>query len=178
MLSRFNCSIIPTPSNFKRLLAQTAHFTMVCQPYYALSKMKRGMLESHPQMWQKCHHSIATNLHATLVPTPQRVWSMISEPVFHNGNQARTFDFFRRFVTLLSPENLTKLLQFITCSPQCGLKEITIQFCVPTSFTRRPTATTCGMVLQLPTTHESFSTLSHEFIEVLDNSHMWSFDGI
>ena len=64
-------------------------------------------------------------------------------------------------------------------SPQCSLQAINIHFCVPPSeFERRPTASTCSMTLCLPTTYQSFSVFVREFTEVLENSHMWSFDAL
>lgn len=179
MLSSFNCRTLPNQGNFKELITQVAHYTLISQPHYAPVEMRRGMLESHAQLWQKCLTTLAIDLHSVLAPDPQRVWRMISEPVLCNSSEVRTFDFFRRYVMSLSPDNLSKLLRFVTGSPQCGLQTIRIQFAVPeSSFTRRPTASTCRMILYLPITHETFTSFAHEVNEILENSHLWSFDGL
>ena len=135
------------------------------------------MLASHPSLWQSCDPLIASSLYSALLPDATQVW--VVEPSFTNSAEARVFDFFRRLIFTLSVDLLCKLLQFITGKPQCSLQAINIHFCVPPSeFERRPTASTCSMTLCLPTTYQSFSVFVREFTEVLENSHMWSFDAL
>lgn len=47
MLFRFNTTLIPIITNVKSLIESVVWFTLISQPYYALTEMRRGMLSSH-----------------------------------------------------------------------------------------------------------------------------------
>lgn len=99
------------------------------------------------------------------------------EPDFDNNSEVVVFDYLRRFIHSLGPEDLAKLIRFITGNPQCALQLISVDFHSEDNATmRRPTSNTCGMVLHLPVTYTSFATFSNEFKHILDNSEMWQFD--
>ena len=77
----------------------------------------------------------------------------------------------------LECDDLAKLMRFITGNPQCGLQSISVTFNSESNvLMRRPTSSTCGMVLHLPVSYVSFSTFTDEFKHILDNSDMWQFD--
>ena len=57
MLSRFNCTTIPSKSNFTALVNSVAQFTLFCQPHFALFQMRRGMIASHPSLWLSPIHA-------------------------------------------------------------------------------------------------------------------------
>ncbi len=179
MLSRFNCCTNPSPLNFKEVIIKTARCALICLPFFAIAEMKRGMLRSFPQLWGKCHASVVTNFLNDLLPTTQKVWAMVCEPEFATKSEARVFDFFRRFVLSLNPEYLAKLLRFITGNPQCSGQNIEVNFCFSESeFSRRPTASTCGMVIHIPINYNSFATFSQEFKNILDSCDSWFFDAM
>ena len=179
MLSRFNTTLIPTITNVKSLIESVARFTLISQPYYALMEMRRGMLSSHRCIWESCDKSLAVGLYNALSPTSERVWGMIVEPLFKNVAESRVFDFLRRFLLSCSKQHLCNFLLFVTGKPQCGLQSIQVNFHVPESdFRRRPTSSTCSMTVSLPATYDSFNSFEKEFTEVLNNSHMWSYDAL
>ena len=122
---------------------------------------------------------VANSLFSALMPNATKVWAMVKVPEFNGPVEARVFDYFRRFIFSLSVEMLCRLLQFVTGKPQWSLNIINVTFCIPASdFERRPTASTCGSTVCIPTTYESFSSFSNEFTQILQNSHMWTFDAI
>lgn len=179
LFSRLHSTTIPTSENLEQLIYTVAKFTLIIQPFFVLERMRRGMIESHRSLWQTCDPEVTTQLFQALLPTTTQVWDMVSEPVLRTPNEAKMFDFFRRFVFSLSIDFLCRLLQFITGKPQCSLNTIKVSFCQPASdFERRPTASTCGMTICLPTTYASFASFSREFKEILQNSQMWSFDAL
>ena len=104
MLSRFSCTTIPTESNLGELVNQVAQFTLFCQPFYALFEMRRGMIASHPSLWQVCNSTLPGNFYNVLRPTVPRVWDMIIEPTFRNVAESRVFDYLRRFIFSLLTE--------------------------------------------------------------------------
>lgn len=177
MLARFNCDVIPKKENIREVVLHTAEYALVCQPYYAIVQIRRGMLCANPSLWRHCALAVGIELCHSLLPTNMKVWNMVEEPVYRNSTESRCFDYLRRFIFTLSTESLSLLLRFVTGSPHCVNQTVSVDFFVPSSsFVRRPTATTCGMVLHLPSTYESFSQFSQEFGEILRSSHLWSFD--
>lgn len=102
---------------------------------------------------------------------------MFVEPDFRNTLEQTVFDYLRRFVFSLGCDDLAKLMRFITGNPQCGLQSISVTFHSESNvLMRRPTSTTCGMVLHLSVSYLSFAVFSDEFKHILDNSDMWQFD--
>ena len=179
LFSRLNATTTPTSANLEELTKKVAKHTLVCQPYFALGQMRKGMLASHPTLWQTCDPMVASSLYNALLPDAAHVWDMVVEPIFTNPSEARVFDYFRCFIFTISVHLLCKLLQFVTGKPQCGLQSIKVSFCVPIrEFERHPTASTCSMNLCILTTYETFSSFVKELTEVLNNSHMWSFDAL
>ena len=177
MLSRFDLHTCPTLANLRVVTLQVARYTFISKPYYALLEMKRGMEAAHPQIWLHCSPQLIPKLYSIFTPTPDRVWDMVVEPSFQTAAEQRVFDFLRRFVFSLSCENLRKLLRFLSGSSVCGTQLIQVAFNASHSeFTRQPTSTTCGNVLHIPTSYESFAIFAREFECLLTNSHMWTFD--
>ncbi len=134
------------------------------------------MLCANPSLWRYCALAVGIELCHSLLPTNMKVWNIVEEPVHRNSTESRCFDYLRRFIFTLSTESLSLLLRFVTGSPHCVNQTVSVNFFVPSSsFVRRPTVTTCGMVLHLPSTYESFTQFSQEFGEILRSSHLWSF---
>ena len=108
MLSQFNSSTVPSETNIKDVIISVAHYTLLSQPYYALHEIRRGMIYSHPQLWETSNPTVAVNLYNALSPSTERVWSMVIEPTFKNATEARVFDrvfdYFRRFILSLGTE--------------------------------------------------------------------------
>ncbi len=93
---------------------------LLCQPYYVLAKMKRGMMA---ELWQNISPKLPKEILMLLTPTTEKVLNMIYEPDFRTSTQQQTFDYLRRFINQLSTENLGKFLQSVTGlgTPQCAL---------------------------------------------------------
>ena len=56
-----------------------------------------------------------------------------------------------------------------------SMNAITVTFTQLTGFERRPIGRTCGNMLELPSTYESFVDLRHEFSEILQSG-VWVMD--
>lgn len=62
MLSRFKYHSRPTKENFRSTLLSVSRFVLLCQPFFAISEIRRGMQETHPQLWASCSHTLAESL--------------------------------------------------------------------------------------------------------------------
>lgn len=179
MLARFNYHQIPLISNLNDALLKVASYTLICQPYFAMLEMQRGMVSAHSELWKKCSKDVIVQAYAMLVPTADRVLKMIVEPQFNNSLERTVFDYLRRFLLSLSEEDLCKFLRFVTGNPHCGMHSIKIAFHSSDSeYTRRPTVRTCSRELSLPLTSPTYTLFSKEFKNILDNNFLWSFDFI
>ena len=179
MLSRFGCVTKPTTNSIRELILKLPSTCWLNQPYFVLCEVKRGMMDSHPKLWQRFTPEVACDLLLSLKPTPQRVWDMIVEPVFKHCQEQNTFDFLRRLIFQLDTNTLENLLQFITGHPLCGLQTIQVEFNSEGSqFFRRPTANTCAMILHLPSTYTQFSSFKHDFLGILTSRDLWAFDSV
>ena len=179
LLSRFNCNKIPTSNNVKSIIPEVARFALLVRPFFALSEIRRGMVDAHPSFWQKCKNpNLTQSLFELLIPTPEKVLSMIPEPECTTMGQQTVFDYLRRYIRSLSSEELGKLLRFITGYSVCGPIAIGIQFNNVQGFERRPTANTCSPSLTLPVAYSSYCDFVCEFNRILMNSHLWFFDSV
>ena len=178
MLSRFYVSAVATRENLSKLVTQAARYALIAKPFYALSEMRRGMLSSHPTLWNRCTGNtlLVDAMYEMLHPTTTRVWEMIAEPDFKNQSEEAVYDFLRRFVYSLVPQVLVRFLSFITGFSVCSNKKIKVLFNSMEGFERRPRANTCTMTLHLPISYESYTTSSDEFTSVINNRNMWFFD--
>ena len=179
MVGRFRYRKVPNRETLKEVLVSLARYSLVCLPHYGLTEMRKGMEAAHGEFWGRVAGSLPMELFEMLSPTTEKVLAMVIEPEFSRSAEEETFDYLRRFIYQLSPERLGKFLQFATGTPQCALQNISVTFnSTKDSFARRPVASTCIMMLNLPTSYHSFTSFLTEFQGVLDNSHMWSFDAI
>lgn len=179
MFSRFQVFSNPVPSKLPELVLTTARYCFIAKPYFALSEIRRGMLDSHPGLWSRCTNPcLVEAMYEVLTPTIPRVWNLIQEPNFFSVNQEVAFDYLRRFVHSLSSDLLVKFLCFVTGFSVCASEKMRIQFNSMEGFSRRPTSNTCSMVLHLPTSFQSYQTFSDEFKLILGSSEMWFFDAM
>ena len=179
LLSRFSCNKIPTSNDVKSIIPEVARFALRVRPFFALSEIRRGMLDAHPSFWKKCKNpNLTQSLCKLLIPTPEKVLGMIPEPEFHTMGQQTVFDYLRRYIRSLSSEDLGKLLRFMTGYSVCGPISICIEFNNVQGFERRPTANTCTPSLSLSVAYSSYSDFASEFNRLLMNSHLWFFDSI
>ncbi len=129
MLARFNCDVIPKKENIGEVLLHTAEYALVCQHYYAIVQIRRGMLCANPSLWRHYALAVGIELCHSLLPTNMKIWNIVEEPVYRNSTESRCFDYLRRFIFTLSAESLSLLLRFVTGSPHCVNQTVSVDFC-------------------------------------------------
>lgn len=87
MLSRFNCRQVPSVEKLKDTLLKVASYTLLSQPFYATSEIRRGVLAAHPQLWKRCSVEVILQAFAVLTPTPQRVVDMLSTDIKNSSQE-------------------------------------------------------------------------------------------
>ena len=95
-----------------------------------------------------------------------------SEPV---TDQERQFlDHFKKHdIRSLQGSSLSVFLQFITGSDITSCDSIEVTFSALDGTSRRPVARTCGPLLEIPSSYQSYN---EEFSELLQNKEVWHFN--
>ena len=111
-----------------------------------------------------------SNLYQKVKPTNRKVLSMIQADPQNNSEQAAV-DFLKCFVRGMDQAQLNSFLRYATGADVLCVPHISVQF----SKTRLPIVHTCGSVLELPSTYDTFPELPEEFTNVLAKK-MWQND--
>ena len=179
LLSRLQYNSIPNPSDVSALLRKIAKFALLIKPYFALSEIHRGLQEAHPSFWGKCcNPTLMCSVYKMLLPTPERVLAMISEPEFQTSSQQTAFYYLCRLIQSLSTDDLGKSLRFTTGYSICGPVYLSITFNSVQEFQRRPTTNMCTPSLSLSVAYSSYNDFHAEFVSLLNSSHLWYFDSV
>ena len=81
----------------------------------------------------------------------------------------------KQYICSLQGKSLSLFLQFITGSDIVSCESIEVTFSVFEGMSRRPVAHTCGPLLEIPSSYQSYNELSEEFSELLQNKEAWHF---
>lgn len=108
-------------------------------------------------------------------PTAKKILKLIkSEPATDQERQC--LDHLKKFIRSLQGNSLPLFLQFITGSDVISCPNIEVTFTVLEGAARRPVAHTCGPLLEIPSTYQSYNELSEEFCELLHQKEAWHFN--
>lgn len=112
-----------------------------------------------------------SNLYQKVKPTNRKVLSMIEADPQNNSERAAV-DFLKRFVREMDQAQLNSFLRYVTGADVICVPHISVQFSTLDGLARRPIAHTCGSVLELPSTYDTFPELREEFTNILAKK-MW-----
>ena len=81
----------------------------------------------------------------------------------------------KKYIKSLDDNMLSGFLQFLTGSNIIAVEKIQVSFNSNEGYTRGIVAHTCGPLLEISTTYQSFNELAEELSNMLRNSFSWSF---
>ena len=174
VLSSYKCHNLPTKDNISLLISQLAHQELVQKPRFVSNSMA-PILNQLKNSSQFSSFANLLSFYESKRPTPKKVVKLFAGTP-SNDAERQTFDHLKRFVKSLSDEILRLFLQFTTGSDLLVVDCILIDFTTINGAARRPVAHTCGPVLEIPCTYQSFNELVEEFSSILSNKESWSFD--
>jgi len=169
VLDRFGCRKLPTQENAKDLILEVAHKEIVQKPQYVADAWREAL-----KMMVKSKDELATieglcDLYQTVAPTNRKVLSMLRADPQNNSERA-ALDFLKRFVRGMDTPQLKSFLRYVTGADALCVPYISVQFSSLDGLARRPIAHTCGSVLELPSTYNTFPELREEFNNILAKS--------
>ncbi len=177
--SRFECRQLPTASNLPVLLDQVARYEFLIRPMAPISMIHQGIPEVHRRFWDGVTVESLYLLYQAMVTNPTRVLEMIEEPELMNGNEERVFRYLLQFVGNLSNEDIQRFLRFVTGSAVAVSKKITVEFNSLSGLAQRPICHTCGQVLELRQTYNSYVEFATQFKTILaDDTYCWLMDAV
>ena len=80
-----------------------------------------------------------------------------------NNSERAVVDFLKRFVRAMDQAQLNSFLRYVTGADVLCVPHISVQFSTLDGLARQPIAHTCGSVLELPSTYDTFPELREEF---------------
>ena len=174
MLSRYNGRKIATKDNIKSLVVELAHKELVQSPKYvsvAWAPVLQPLNANHEEFLSPASF---LNFVESLRPDSKCVAAMLNANP-QNENERVCFGFLKRFVRGLNDVHLRSFLKYVTGSDMLCYDAIAVTFRAVEGLARRPIATTCSCLLELPSTYESFPDLRNEFLNILKNDD-WPID--
>lgn len=161
-----------TQENLKPILLQVAHKQIIQQPKYALDNIAAAagptLREIFPSMLE------LKKMYDDLKPTTRKMLKLLSASP-SNAAEAQSLKFLQQYIRGLDEMGLRKMLRFVSGSDVICVKKIETTFRNLEGFSRRPIAHTCGPVLELPSTYNSYPELRSE-IEGILASNYYSMD--
>lgn len=110
-----------------------------------------------------------SGMYAEKNPSSKRIIKLLD--VEQNSDSERAcFDHLKRYIKSLDDNMLAGFLQFITGSDIITVERIQVSFNANEGITRGIVAHTCGPVLELSSTYQTYNELSEELSNTLRNS--------
>ncbi len=176
---RFDCRERPTKANVLQLLDKVARYEFLTKPMASIAQMHYGITRDEQDFWQKKSVESLYDLYNSLLTSPSKVLEMIDESFFDSRNEERVFGYLQQFVGNMTSETVQKFLRFVTGASVAVCPKITVQFNSLSGLARRPIAHTCGSVLELPASYDTYVDFANEFQKVLADEHYaWVMDCI
>lgn len=173
-LSSLKCFRAPSKENIKEIIHELAHQELIQKPRYILNCWAPilSMLRQHPDFQS---FDSLKQFYERKSPSAKKIIKLFkAEPI--NDAERQSLDHLKRFVKSLEGKALSQFLHFCTGSDIITCDSIAVSFNSLTGLARRPVARTCGPMIELPSTYESYLALTEEFSNIMKEEQAWSFD--
>ncbi|XP_044179577.1 uncharacterized protein LOC122961059 [Acropora millepora] len=173
-LSNYKCYRSPTQENILQIVSELAHQEIIQKPRYVMNCWAPIL---KPMISLPDFQSVVTleNLYDIKRPTAKKILKLIkSEPATDQERQC--LDHLKKYIRSLQGKSLSLFLQFITGSDIISCDTIEVAFSALDGASRRPVAHTCGPLLEIPSSYQSYNELSEEFSELMQHKEAWHFN--
>ena len=113
-------------------------------------------------------------MYSSKKPTAKKIIKLLNGTPSSDAER-QCFHHLKRFIKSLDDNLLCILLQFISGSNIISTEKIDLAFNTTSGNLRSPTAHTCGPLLVIPSTYQTYNALSKEFTHILRASALWPF---
>lgn len=168
LLDRLGVKMVPSRENLKGVLLQVAHKQIIQEPKYALDNM--SAVSGQPLRTAITTTATIQVMYEEKKTTCRKILKLIeATPVTPAEKQALRF--LQQYIRGLDELGLRRLLRFVTGSDVICVTKVEVIFTALEGLARRPIAHTCGAVLELPCTYNSYPELRVEMENVLTSNY-------
>jgi hypothetical protein len=168
-LDTYDCRRSPNAENIKSILLEIAHTILIQKPTFVSNCIRADMLHANLDRIK------IEGIYEELKPTAKKVISLLHFPNALTTMESDVARHLKRYIKDIDTEKLGLFLRFCTGSNLLTVEKISVEFTSLTGCQRRPVAHTCGCVLELPRTYESFIDFRYEFDSILSHN-IWIMD--
>ena len=170
---RYGCRKVPMQDEMRSQVIQIAHKQLIQRPKYALDKMKEVAQTGLSMYFPSCVEIKA--MYKSKKPTVKKVLNLLDAcPTTQDENQA--LKYLQQFIRAQGEVSLKKLLRFLTSADIMCVDKIKVTFSKLEGLARRPIAYTCGPVLELPSTYQSYPEFRREMESLLSKEECFVMD--
>ena len=158
-----------------------AKYEFITKPAAGISLIHTGIPKKHQEFWNTLTTKGVKKIYNNLTISSQRVLNLLSFPHFCTAQEERVGGYLRTLVGRVSPEELRRLMRFITGSSVCSEKSIRVAFNGFTGLARRPIAHTCDSTLELPIAYNNYSDFYDDIRCILaetESDFSWRMDSL
>ncbi len=169
ILDNYSCRRIPTEENFKQILQELAHKTLIQEPAYVLEQWAAilGPLSKDLEEIE--------DVYCALQPTVRKIVRSLKFPETMNIHQKDISKHLTTYLRECDAKRQSLFLRFCTGSDLFIGKIITVDFTDLKGFERRPVAHTCGCFLRLSVHYDNYPDFRSEMNKILE-SNVWVMD--
>ena len=173
-LSSYKCFKVPTKDNIKKIIIELAHQEIIQKPCYEADCWNQVF------KYNTSYHSIKSEadlqqLYVKSAVSAKIVVGLLQTNPATDAERA-SFQHMKRFIKSLECKDLGILLTLMTGSDVISVISIEVSYVALAGFLRRPTFRSCGPLLELPSTYDSYSQLSKEVSSTSSNAKGVFFD--
>eukprot|EP00794_Sanderia_malayensis_P000832 gene832-124_t len=167
-LSAYRCFKTPSKDNVKKIIFELAHQEIIQKPRYISDCWSRIMNEHKHKLGIRNMDDLKLLIKQKEVSAKKIIKLFQSNP----GNEAEreTMEHLKRFVKSLDAKDLGLFLKLLTGSDVISVDLIEITYTSLQGAAHRPIFHTCGPLLELPSTYDSYSDLAEEMNNLLLNA--------
>lgn len=172
-LDRFGCRRIPKDDERVTVILELAHKEMIQVAKYIICSWK----EPCKELVSCAGFTSGLELmefYSNKKPTVKKVLGLI-EAAPSTNPERDVLSYLKRYVRGLDDGKLVKFLRFCTGATMICVNRIEVTFTNLDGIARRPVAHTCGAVLELPTTYQSFPQFREELNNIFTGEY-WDID--
>lgn len=173
-LSSYKCYKVPTKDNLKKIILELAHQEIIQKPRYVADCWSQVFKDNNRYHTIKSQADLQQLSVKSAVSAKKVVGLLQTNPA--TDAERASFQHLKRFVKSLESKDLGILLKLMTGSDVICVNSIEVSYVALAGLSRRPTFRTCGPLLELPSTYDSYSELSEEFSSIISNAKGGFFD--
>lgn len=173
-LSNFKCYTKVTEENISRVIHELAHQELLQKPRYIIDCFIPilSVLRAYPG-FQNLEGLKETYLEKK--PTPKKIIKLLDANP-QNEPERMALDHLKRYIRSLDGQAVSQFFSFLTGGNVITCESILVTFSLLDGAGRRPVIRTCGPILELPSTYQSYSELAEEFSSLINEKGAWSFN--